>query len=252
MKYNVPNNKNFLLCVRKEIVKIKNKKFLELLYEKYEVAGLDVANIFKGIFVNVVPPDVSALSLMEQDYSDVQSNNIIIKPINSPLVGATHPLPSNRVRSKEEGVKSKEQKIINKEEAEALVLEEKVIIKKQNPAATIGGIDTIIKIFQENVHAITPLVYEKILSFTKQVSDEVIIMAIKESVSYNAKNIKYISQVINSWISKGIRTAEQVIAYQKKWTSNNIGSSNSGSRDLKSGRFCDYEQRTYDFDLLEK
>ena len=130
---------------------------------------------------------------------------------------------------------------------------EPLITKSEKPAATAGGIQTIIKIFEENVHAITPLVYEKILGFTKQVSDKVIIMAIKEAVDYNAKSIKYISQVINSWISKGIRTAEQVIDYQRKWTSNNkSNSSNGGSRSVKSGSFCDYEQRTYDFDLLEK
>ncbi|MCB2355333.1 DnaD domain-containing protein [Clostridium estertheticum] len=269
IKYNIPNNKNFLVCVQKEIQKIKNKVFLKLLYEKYEAAGLDVDTIFKGLLVNIMATDINDIGSMEQDHSEDQSNNIIvmdtsdesnentiIKPLSIPLVGATKHVPSNRIRSKEEEVINKEQRIINKEEVEELGFEEKVIPKSENPTATAVGIKSIIKIFEENIHAITPLVYEKILGFTKYVSDEVIIMAITEAVNYNAKNIKYISSVINSWIRKGIKTAEEVVIYQKKWNSNNSSSSsssiNSGSHSVKSGSFCDYEQRTYDFDLLEK
>ncbi|MBU3158345.1 DnaD domain protein [Clostridium frigoris] len=268
IKYNVPNNSNVLACIKKEALKIKSKVLLKILYEKYEAAGLDVNDIFKGIIVNVAPIDENAIGPMDSENSEDQNNNTIvmdvasksgensiIKPLNSPLVGAIKSLPSNRIRSNKQEVINKEQKIINKEEVEVeeLVFEEKVITKSENTAATAVEIKTIIKIFEENVHAITPLVYEKILDFTKLVSDKVIIMAITEAVNYNAKSIKYISQVINSWISKGIKTAEQVIAYQKKWTSSSRSSSNyNESRYVKSERFCDYEQRTYDFDLLEK
>ncbi|WLC73394.1 DnaD domain protein [Clostridium estertheticum] len=203
---------------------------------------------------------------MEQEHSEDQSNNIIvmdtadesnetrfIKPLDTPLIGATKHMPSNRIRSKEEGV-------INKEEVEEeevpkadVTTKKSLITRSENPAATAVGIKSIIKIFEENIHVITPLVYEKILDFTKHVSYEVIIMAIKEAVNYNAKNIKYISSVINSWISEGIKTAEEVVTYHKKWNSNNSSSSiNSGSHSVKSGSFCDYEQRTYDFEVLEK
>ncbi|MBU3218140.1 DnaD domain protein [Clostridium estertheticum] len=257
IKYNVPNNSNVLACIKKEAQKIKSKVLLKILYKKYEAAGLDVNNIFKGLFVNVIPVDINDLSPIKQDHSADQSNNIIvmdtadesfIKPLDTPLIGATKHMPSNRIRSKEEEVINKEQRIINKEE-----VEEVEVPKAEKTAATAVGIKSVIKIFEENIHAITPLVYEKILDFTKHVSDEVIIMAITEAVNYNAKNIKYISKVINSWISEGIKTAKEVVTYQKKWNSNKSSSSiNSGSHSVKSGSFCDYEQRTYDFDLLEK
>ncbi|MBU3217323.1 DnaD domain protein [Clostridium estertheticum] len=255
IKYNVPNNSNVLACIKKEVQKIKSKVLLKILYEKYEAAGLDVNNIFKGFLVNVIPTDINDLSPMEQEHSEDQSNNIIIKPLDTPLVGATKHMPSNRIRSKEEVVINKEQRIINKEEVEEVeaTSKESLVTKSEKPAATAVGIKSVIKIFEENIHAITPLVYEKILDFTKHVSDEVIIMAIIEAVNYNAKNIKYISKVINSWISEGIKTAKEVVTYQKKWNSNKSSSSiNSGSHSVKSGSFCDYEQRTYDFDLLEK
>ncbi|MCB2358653.1 DnaD domain-containing protein [Clostridium estertheticum] len=241
IKYNVPDNKNAVVGIQRQLLKIKNKAFLEILYEICKVACLDVDNIFKDIIVNVMPTYKNNLSPMHLDSSEEQSNNIIIKPLSIPLVGATKHVPSNRIK--------------NKEEVEATT-KKSLITNSENPAATEIGINTIIKIFEENIHAITPLVYEKILGFTKYVSDEVIIMAITEAVNYNAKNIKYISKVINSWISEGIKTAEEVVTYQKKWNSNNRSNSsssiNSGSHSVKSGSFCDYEQRTYDFEVLEK
>ncbi|MCB2340334.1 DnaD domain-containing protein [Clostridium estertheticum] len=255
IKYNVPDNKNAVVGIQRQLLKIKNKAFLEILYEICKVASLDVDNIFKDIIVNVTSTDKNNLSPMHLDSSEEQSNNIIIKPLSIPLVGATKHVPSNRIKNKEEGVINKEQRIINKEEVEEVeaTIKESLVTNSENPAATAVGIKSIIKIFEENIHAITPLVYEKILSFTKYVSDEVVIMAITEAVNYNAKNIKYISSVINSWISEGIKTAKEVVTYQKKWNSNNSSSSiNSGSHSVKSGSFCDYEQRTYDFDLLEK
>ena len=283
IKYNIPNNRNVLVCIQKELQKIKSKVFLKILYEKYEAAGLDVDNIFRGLFANVIPVDKNDQSPMEPENEENPSNNIfgmdnvsksseypISEPLDSPLGEAIKYMPSNRIRSKEEEIKSKEQRLINKEEevrnneeviTKVEVTTKEPLIPKLNNAADSNNnnandgesIKTIIKIFEENVHAITPLIYEKILDFTKHVSDKVIIMAITEAVNYNAKTIKYISKVLNSWISKGIKTAEQVIAYQKQWTSNNSNSSNnSGSRYVKSGSFCDYTQRTYDFDLLEK
>ncbi|MBX4261268.1 DnaD domain protein [Clostridium estertheticum] len=266
IKYNFPNNVNVIACIKKEAQKIKSKVLLKILYKKYEAAGLDVNNIFKGLVVNVIPTDINDLSPIKQEHSEDQSNNIIvmntadesnetrfIKPLDTPLIGATKHMVSNRIINKEEGV-------INKEEVEEeevpkadVTTKKSLITRSENPAATAVGIKSIIKIFEENIYVITPLVYEKILGFTKYVSYEVIIMAIKEAVNYNAKNIKYISSVINSWISEGIKTAKEVVTYQKQWNRNNSSSSiNSGSHSSKSGSFCDYEQRTYDFDLLEK
>jgi len=250
MKYNIPNNKNVIICVQKELQKIKSKVFLKILFEKYEDAGLDVDNIFKGLLVNVESIDKNDQGTMEPENSVEQSNNaivmdtagesvenIIIKHLDSPLGRATKHMPSNRIRNKEEEVIIKEQRIINKEEVEEEVIiktevttKATLITKLEKPASTAVGMKTIIKIFEENVHAVTPLVYEKILGFTKHVSDKVIIMTITEAVNYNAKSIKYISQVINSWIRKGIKTAEKVIAYQRKWTRNNSNSCiNSGA-----------------------
>ncbi|MBW9145277.1 DnaD domain protein [Clostridium sp. CM027] len=180
---------------------------------------------------------------------------IINKDISRGLQGPYKGLPSNRIRSNKEELINKEQELINIEEEvltkeEALTKKEAIVIKYRNNSAADGeGLKSVLKVFEENVHAITPLVYEKILDFAKQVSSKVIIMAIDEAVEYNAKTIKYITKVLNSWISKGIKTAEQVKFYQKQWASKKSG---RPSHNVKNGGFCDYDQRTYDFDLLEK
>ena len=59
-----------------------------------------------------------------------------------------------------------------------------------------------------------------------------LLMAIDEAVEYNAKTMKYITKILNTWISKGIKTAEQVKSYQKQWASKKSGSS---SRNVKKG-----------------
>ncbi|MGH4050573.1 MAG: DnaD domain-containing protein [Clostridium sp.] len=244
MKYNIPNNVNAIKCVNRELSCVKHKKFLKILYDKCKVAKLDVDKIFQDIII--------------EENNEVQDNNnrekseplelcrdyLLYAPFTGDLQAPYHALPSNRIRSNKEKVMSKEQELINKEE------EEVASKSGEGPCATnCDGLKGVIKLFEENVQAITPLVYEKILEFTKHVSANVIIMAINEAVDNNAKTINYISKILNSWISNGISTVQQVIAYQKQWASNKKSSS---TKTVKPGSFCDYEQRTYDFDLLEK
>jgi DNA replication protein DnaD len=74
-------------------------------------------------------------------------------------------------------------------------------------------------------------------------------MAIEEAVNYNARTMKYIDSILNCWLSKGIRTINGVRAYMKEWEERRKASSIKGQG--KNG-FCDYDQRSYDFDKLEK
>jgi DNA replication protein DnaD len=54
---------------------------------------------------------------------------------------------------------------------------------------------------------------------------------------------------LNCWISSGIKTAEGVRAYQREWDNKKNSYANENR---KKGAFCDYDQRKYDFDELEK
>lgn len=253
IKYNVPNNINAILGVQKELKKVKNKEFLKVLLEKCKADQLDVEKIFENIIVEKFIDDDFFLEINSDD--DVEQKEIgqvsefsINRPLDSPLQAPYMRLPSNRIRSKEQRVINKEQGLRNKEE-EVKSKETVAIDYKNKSAVTSEGLKKIIKVFEENIHVITPFVYEKILDFTKQVSSKVIIMAIYEAVNYNAKTIKYIAKILNNWISNGIKTDEQVIIYQKQWANKK---SSRTRQNVKSGGFCDYEQRTYDFDILEK
>jgi len=266
MKYNIPNNNiNIIKCIQHELKKIKNKEFLEILFEKYQTAQLDVEKIFDNLIIsksfnNPSPIDnapvncsSSKVICMEIENSKIQTNNApaeikeIHKPLTRGLQEPYKPLLSNRIRSNKQEVIIKKQELINKEEE--VITKEEVIEYNTSFSADANSLKTIIKIFEENIHAITPLVYEKILDFATHVSSKVIILAIHEAVNYNAKTIKYISQILNNWISKGIKTVEHVIAYQSQWVGKKSKEQECGA---KNGNFCDYQQRTYDFDALEK
>lgn len=280
IKYNVPNNLNSIKCVNKELNRVKHKEFLKILFDKCKAGGLDVEKIFGNLIVEVSPnkgshdnDSTDENAYVSSSYENVDklpvnltlegnSKNAFIKiqniepevinysegkeeeqnlsefPINEPLSrvlqGAWEGVPSNRIRS------NKEEAAITKEEA---------IKYKNTYEADSEGLKNIIKIFEENVHAITPLEYEKIISFTKHVTAEVIIMAIDEVVIYNAKTMKYITQILNSWITNGLKTPDEVAAYQKQWANKK---SSFQTHNVKNSTFCDYEQRTYDFDALEK
>jgi DnaD/phage-associated family protein len=48
-----------------------------------------------------------------------------------------------------------------------------------------------------------PSEHEKLMDFTRDVSCEVVTMPIEEAVDYNARTIKYITKILNYWISRG-------------------------------------------------
>jgi len=271
IKYNLPNNKNVILCVQREICRVKHSEFVKILFNRCQVAGLDVEKIFENynlekFFDSSAANDKASVDYLfkkvdkqpveftlgrncEESFKKIEnvkpetddeveeikeiSEFQNIKSLIRGLQGEYQGIPSN----KEEVISNKQEVINKKEEEEEEVRNKKEVTKN------------IIKVFEENIHAITPLEYEKILEFTKHVSSQVIIMAIEEAVNYNARTMKYISKIINSWISNGIKTGDEVRAYQRKWANKKT---NNISQNVKKGGFCDYEQRNYDFDALEK
>jgi DnaD/phage-associated family protein len=232
IKYNVPNNQNTIKCIQKEILKVKNKVFVKVLFNKCLEIGLDADKIFDNY---------------KFDYNSV--NNLKNVENNKNTEKETNKLQMKKFKGAWKGVPSNIEEVISKKQEVISKIEVEEVINKNNSAADAEGIKNIIKTFEENVHAITPRESEIILEFTKHVTSEVINMAIDEAVIYNVKSIKYISNILNNWIKNGIKTAGDVRSYQKKWT---YSKKNVQSPNIKKGSFCDFEQRTYDFDDLEK
>ncbi|MGH4120851.1 DnaD domain-containing protein [Clostridium sp.] len=247
IKYNPPNNTNSIKCVNKELCKVKNFKFIEIFYQRCEVEELEVEKIFEGLHRGLQgatkdTPNIKSVSDEKSCDNQKTEENQCFAPLYNTegrgYEGAYKGLPSNRIRSNKEEIKSNKQKSINKEE--------EVRSTKNNSAADNLS---VIKIFENNIHPLSPLEHEKLMDFTGDVSCEVVIMAIEEAVNYNAKNIKYITKIINSWIGRGIKTADGVRVYQREWDNKKNSSANENR---KKGTFCDYDQRQYDFDELEK
>ncbi|MGK0466865.1 DnaD domain protein [Clostridium sp.] len=160
IKFNQPNNINAIKCVNKELSKVKNTKFIEVLYRKCEVQGLEVEKIFEGLYRG--------------------------------LQGPCKVLPSNRVISNKEEIISNKEEIISKKE--------EVVSIKNNSSSDIKS---VLKVFENNIHPMAPSEHEKLMDFTRDGSCEVITMPIEEAVNYNARTIKYITKILNYWISRG-------------------------------------------------
>ncbi|MGH4121380.1 MAG: DnaD domain-containing protein [Clostridium sp.] len=247
IKFNEPNNINAIKCVNKELSKVKKSKFIEILYQQCIVHELEVEKIFEGLYRGVQGATTDTLnvkSVCDEISCDNQKHeeNQSFQPMQSSeercYEGAYKGLPSNRVISnKEEIISNKQKEINNKEE---------VVSTKNN---CTPDIKSVIVVFEKNIHPMTPLEHKKLMDFTRDVNCEVIIMAIEEAVNYNARTIKYITKILDSWISRGIKTADGVRNYQREWDNKKNSSSN---RNIKKGTFCDYDQRQYDFDELEK
>lgn len=263
IRYNSPNNANAIKCVNRELSKIKNTDFLKVLYGQCKSNNLDCESIFEGLNrglqgayedmdntqegacdgVHIVNDDNSPCSHESQSYQQVSDFN---NGISRGYEGACEGLPSNKViNNKEEIMSNKQKTMSNKEEVINNKGENNVSYAETDDA----DFSAVIKVFENNVHPITPIEYERLVDWSREVSCNVIIMAIEEAVNYNARTMKYIDSILNCWLSKGIRTINGVRAYMKEWEERRKASSGKGQG--KNG-FCDYEQRNYNFDKLEK
>ncbi|GAA0733739.1 DnaD domain protein [Clostridium oceanicum] len=213
-KYNSPNNANAIKCVNKEIKNIKNKDFIKLLYIKYYDLHLDIKKIFEGVFV----------------FTDKAE----------PLKGGSTSVTENIDITKDEEVTLENENIINDAESEEIVIDKK--IEDSNTCK----FEDVITFFKKNI--CKPKQYEckKLKEWSDNIDYDVIIMAITEATKYNAKNIKYIENVLYSWEEKGLKTKEDVEVYKKGWKGNK--KYNSTGKD----RWDMIEQRQYDFKELER
>ena len=257
IKYNEPNNTNAIKCVNKELHKIKNTKFILRYYQMCLQRNFRVEEIFFDL-ENIVEtaeglysPFQGALkgegeNINEIDESqEYQGEKDFNKPLTMGYEGTCKGLPSNRIRSNKEEVRSNEEKVINNKEEE-----KEVINKEKNDSVVTVDFTAVVKVFQNNIHPITPIEYDKLVDWTNEFSCEVIIMAIEEAVNYNARTMNYINKILNSWLLKGVKTLDDVMEYQKQWEKKKkryFKDKNKGESvwDIQG-------QRKYDYKELEK
>ena len=199
VKYNFVNNKPVVSCMNKELQQVKHKPFIKALYNICVKNALPVEQIFKGMDID---------ELGSTGFSPEES----LEPIG----------PSDKSNLRPIGPSS-EQKLWpgeEEEEKEEKEIEEEVEVEEYMEAAEADlkekeKLREVIDAFNNNIHPITPMEYEKILDWAEDVEPGVIILAIEEAVKHNARNFVYIERVLNNWHNLGHRTVKAVNAYKR-------------------------------------
>lgn len=216
VKYNSPNNINTIKCVNKELAKIKNKSFLKKFYENCANQGLDTDKIFHNIFFN-------------------------------PLQGA-----SKVPISKEEEVLEEEKEEVleyKEEEEEVLEIIQDEVPTEDNSSAAPIDIASVIDFYNVNINSPTKYEIEMLVKLSGQLCPELVILAMKEAVAYNAKSINYIKKIINAWINKGVQTKEDLEKYQSNWQKNKVKIDKQSKKDSFDR---DFDASRYDLVNFEK
>ena len=71
-------------------------------------------------------------------------------------------------------------------------------------------INKVTLFYEQNIGLLSPFILEEIEEYQKQISEELIIEAIKRAVEAGKRNWKYTKGIINNWLSQGIKTLAEV------------------------------------------
>lgn len=90
-------------------------------------------------------------------------------------------------------------------------INENININKNNKVndSCIDDLQNIIDFYNENIGLITPYGIEILSSYAEEMSNDLIILAMKKSVEANKRTIQYIKAILNNWQKSGIKTVLQ-------------------------------------------
>lgn len=72
------------------------------------------------------------------------------------------------------------------------------------------SIDNIIKVYEEEIGTLTPYQLDTLQSYLDDLSEEMIIEAIKRASRYNKKSLKYIEGILKNWLKNGYKTLADI------------------------------------------
>ena len=75
---------------------------------------------------------------------------------------------------------------------------------------TITVSDNLISIYSKEIGSLTPYQLEKLNSYLDDLSEEMIIEAIKRASAYNKKSLSYIEGILKNWIRKGYKVLADI------------------------------------------
>ncbi|SJZ64270.1 DNA replication protein [Pilibacter termitis] len=114
-------------------------------------------------------------------------------------------------------------KLANGEEMESFditPLYEKLSVLLESSKKETLGLKEIKEKFEESfARLLNPFELETIQEWVEvdKFDQEVILLALKEAVLHNAKNMSYIERILVNWSTKGLTSKEMVLQDQKEW-----------------------------------
>lgn len=81
----------------------------------------------------------------------------------------------------------------------------------------VDGLQRVINFYNENIGLITPYGIDILTDYAKEMSEDLIILAMKKSVEANKRTIQYIKGILNNWTKAGIKTVIEAEKEDKKF-----------------------------------
>lgn len=69
----------------------------------------------------------------------------------------------------------------------------------------------VLKIASEEFINVTPMIYEMLLDYEKEYGEEIVILAIKECVKYDARTMAYLEAILRNWKGKSLEEIKKLL-----------------------------------------
>lgn len=99
----------------------------------------------------------------------------------------------------------------------------------------------LIKLYEDNMGAVMPMTAEILADLQSRYADDVIALAIAESVRSNARSIRYVEKVLQSWEAQGVRNAADAKRVMEQFAET-AKAKGKGVPSPKQTRFQNYPQ----------
>lgn len=81
----------------------------------------------------------------------------------------------------------------------------------------VDGLQKVISFYNENIGLITPYGIDILTDYAKEMSEDLIILAMKKSVEADKRTIQYIKAILNNWTKAGIKTVIEAEKEDKRF-----------------------------------
>lgn len=82
---------------------------------------------------------------------------------------------------------------------------------------TLEEEENAIRFYQQNFGMGSPYIMENIIYWIDDLSNNVVLAAMKEALDHNARNWKYVERILKDWVSKNVRTIEDIQGLKKEF-----------------------------------